>query len=357
MEAGLIELFDDKAKCHNCGYEFTAQLILERKDQETCEVRCPKCHEKYFTMIRPELLAEKEKEMLKEQEEEINIEEAEREMDEIITDYYEENDPQFCGKCKRTVDRYIVCPKCHISPKEFSLRDKKVPGYMKFFEYTFLFLGILAIFSLFLGIIVGQVVDLTMIIWAFFSLGSYFSFKYGSKIMSTLGLITCNNCEAPISPKSVFCIYCGHRVPYAMTRGNKIGMVIALSLVFLLIAGLVILVPPELKIDNITYVRPSINDTECEVTVTLTNELRKIAEKEDIMILFNVGGQIYKYEWEGNDVEYQKKEPCTFIIPLPEYRGNYVSMVVHVYRIGHNRITGESVENWQDSEFVPIYYR
>jgi DNA-directed RNA polymerase subunit RPC12/RpoP len=356
MEAHSIELFDDKAKCPSCGYEFTARFILKNKNQDTCEIKCPNCSHKYFTMIRSELFNQLDETPI-EVGEEIDHKKLEGELDEVISEYYLENDPRYCGKCKRVLDRYSDCPKCHVSPKEFSLRDKKVPGGIKFFQYVFLFLGILAITALISGIVMSQVFDFRMFFMAIFTLGAYISFKISSRAMSSLGLISCNYCGAPLSPNSVFCIYCGHRVPHSLTKGNKIGIAIAFSLVGILIAGLVITVPPELKIDNVSYVRPSTSDTELEITVTLTNELRKIAEKEDILILFDMRDQINKFVWGGDDVDYKSKESCTYNVPLPEYQGGYIILMVEVYHVGQNRITGERVENWEDSEFVAIYYR
>ncbi|UCG69674.1 MAG: zinc ribbon domain-containing protein [Thermoplasmata archaeon] len=274
-----------------------------------------------------------------------------------ISVYYNNNETQYCGECGKELKKYEICPKCGISSDNFAQEKKIVPGSLIIFQYIFLILIIAGIGMFIMLSLSSPYIDITLLFIAVFSFFGYMGLNETRKRITRKGITNCRKCSAPLSPDSIFCIYCGYKTPYNFSKRGKAVLILFLIFMTFVVLMLVFLGPPDLRITSLSYDPPGMNDEKVEISITLTNDLNHVAKKEDIIVVFNVEGRIYEYKWSGEDVNYKDDVTGTFNVRLPQYDGEGVFIRMQVYHLGKNRITGETNRNWQDSWFIMIHYR
>jgi hypothetical protein len=239
-----------------------------------------------------------------------------------------------CGNCGGDChDR--VCPKCNINNVDFAQPSYEVPKTLRNFLYVsyFFVLGYIVIIiseTIRTGYLLENISRSIIPIAVTIGFGLWASSQINS--IKKKGFGWCFKCRQEISPLSKFCIYCGKRAFWHLTRIFYIVLVICIVLALLLIVVFVAVQPVTLSIENVDYPN-SVSGDSVPVDITLKCIGTKVAYAEKIEIeIEGLGFETQRFNWH-EDIQPRTTSTRRFTVDL-EPGSQYFSISVTVYYEG-----------------------
>ena len=322
-----IAFFEGEMLCTKCNYQFTTSVALESFEDRVHFITCPRCKDRFQIRISDEAIEHKKQEIQ-------YVDTLENQRVRGHKDYAAVAASR-CGNCGDYL-QMGVCPKCHIDNTVFVERSHEVPKVLRNFLIAAYILLIVAGIALIEETI--RTGDL-----CFSVMGSIFPLLGGLIIgymvtnqvdsIKKKGYGWCFKCKQLLSPRAKYCIYCGKRAMWHLTRTIYIVMIIVIALVLLLVGLLVAFQPVSLSIEEVNF--PSnVSGNTVPVEVTLKCIGTKVAYAEDIEVeIDGLGIVTQTFTWH-EDIQPRTTSTGTFTVNI-QPGSQYFSIHVTVYYHGN----------------------
>jgi DNA-directed RNA polymerase subunit RPC12/RpoP len=321
-----IAFFEGDMQCSKCNYQFTATVALKSLDDKYHWVTCPRCKDKFQVKMKDEVLLQKKEEF-----EHVEILKQE---DIKQRKQYAAYTATKCGNCGGDC-HYGVCPKCNVNNVDYAQPSYEIPKTLRNLLYsTYFFILVYIVIIISETLRTGYLFNTIFRIIIPFAASIGFGFLASSQINSIekKGFGWCYKCRHDVSPIAKYCIYCGKRAFWHLTKIFYIIFIILIVLVLLLIAFIVAVQPVSLSIENVDYPN-SVRGNTVPVEITLKCIGTKVAYAEKIEIeIEGIGIETERFTWH-EDIQPRTTSTRSFTVNIIP-GSQYYSVRVTVYYDG-----------------------